>query len=417
MSIHQKTKNKFSFITKNILILSFVSLLTDVASEMLYPIMPLYLMQVGYGVIFIGFVEGFADLVAGIGKYYFGSMSDKINSRNVFVRFGYGVSILSKPLMGISPSFGVIFGARLMDRLGKGIRTAPRDAILATESSQENRGKVFGFHRAMDAFGATLGPIIAIIYLYFYPSHYSSLFLLVLIPGSLAVALTFFLKKEKHRDISTLTPTTESKRESLKSFWKKSPASYRNLIIGLAMLALLNSSDMFLLIRIRELGISDMYIILIYILYNISFTFFALPLGYVGDKFGFKKVFLGGLIVFSLVYGLLARELSTVFIFLVFLSYGFFTAIHEVIGKAWISSYLDPHLQGTGLGLSMMLNSLAFLFASIITGVIWNSFGSVVALSVISLGVIPVIIFFLFLTSSHETCNGKRSLLGCNTRH
>jgi MFS family permease len=190
-------KKKFPFLTRNIALLSVVSFFTDVASEMLYPIMPIYLSAIGYGALTVGVIEGFAEAIAGLNKVFFGAISDKLGKRNLFVRIGYGISAFSKPLIGLSSSAAFIFFIRFLDRIGKGIRTAPRDAILTAESKEQYRGRVFGFHRSMDTFGAMLGPIAALIFLYFYPTNYSHLFIYALIPGVLAFAATLYLSKEK----------------------------------------------------------------------------------------------------------------------------------------------------------------------------------------------------------------------------
>jgi MFS family permease len=182
-------------LTRAILIVSFVSLLTDVASEMLYPVMPVYLRSIGFSVFIIGLLEGIAEATAGISKGYFGNLSDNQGRRVVFIRTGYTISAFSKPMM-VMLSFPLwIFICRTLDRLGKGIRTSARDALLSDESTRENKGKVFGFHRGMDTAGAAVGPMLALVFLFFYPGNYRILFYIAFIPGLLAILLSFLLKE------------------------------------------------------------------------------------------------------------------------------------------------------------------------------------------------------------------------------
>jgi MFS family permease len=161
-----------SILTRTVLLVSFVSFFTDIASEMLYPVMPVYLQSIGFSVLLIGILEGMAEATAGLSKGYFGNYSDKLGSRVPFVRWGYTLSAISKPLMAVFTFPLWVFFARTLDRLGKGVRTGARDAILSDESTKENKGKVFGFHRALDTAGAAIGPLAALVFLYYYPAQY-----------------------------------------------------------------------------------------------------------------------------------------------------------------------------------------------------------------------------------------------------
>src|SRR5215831_15335517 len=189
--------SKQRIITRVVLLLSLVSLFTDTASEMLYPVMPLYLKEIGFSVAAIGILEGFAEAVAGLSKGYFGTWSDNIGVRMPFVRWGYGLSALSKPMMAVFTYKWWVFFARALDRTGKGLRTGARDAILSDESIPETKARVFGFHRAGDTVGAILGPSIALLYLYFHPAQYKPLFIWALLPGVAAILVTFFLKEKR----------------------------------------------------------------------------------------------------------------------------------------------------------------------------------------------------------------------------
>jgi MFS family permease len=386
-------KKRFPFLTRNIVVLSIVSFFTDIASEMLYPVMPIYLATIGYGAITVGMIEGFAEAIAGLNKVFFGHLSDKLGKRNLFVRLGYGLSAFSKPLIGFSKSASFIFFIRFLDRVGKGIRTSPRDAILTAESKEEFRGRVFGFHRSLDTAGAMLGPIGALIFLYFYPLQYSHLFFYAFIPGILALLATTYLTKEK--DVPILKKKSHTIGE-FKAFWEKSSQTYRTLIGGFLLLALLNSTNAFLLLRAKELGFSDTFIIGSYIFYNLIFMLVSYPLGILSDKIGFKPVYLGGILIFSLVYSVLGNGFDNPWIlFGMFGLYGIFGAVDEGMGKAWLTLHIDPKYKATGLGLHLTLNSLGFLFASLITGVFWQLYGAKTVFSIISLLSLLLLPYFM----------------------
>ena len=256
---------KARILTRTILLVSFVSLFTDVASEMLYPVMPVYLRSIGFSVLLIGILEGIAEAVAGLSKGYFGQSSDSLRKRVPFVRAGYSLSALSKPMMAVLTWPWWIFLARTMDRLGKGIRTGARDAILSDETTPEHKGKVFGFHRSMDTVGAAIGPVLALVYLWFYPGEYKMLFLLAFFPGLIAIGLTFFLKEKK---AEVKTSVARPGLLSYLKYWNRSAVSYRYLVAGMLLFTLFNSSDAFLLLAIKEKHVSDSGMISMYIFYN-----------------------------------------------------------------------------------------------------------------------------------------------------
>ncbi|MFZ2284705.1 MAG: MFS transporter, partial [Lutibacter sp.] len=283
-------------ITKTVWILSIVSMFTDTASEMLYPIMPIYLKTIGFSIVLIGVLEGVAEATAGLSKGYFGKLSDNSGKRVPFVQIGYAFSAISKPMMAVFIFPLWIFFARTIDRFGKGIRTGARDAILSDEATPETKGKIFGFHRSMDTFGAVLGPALALLYLYFYPEDYKTLFYIAFIPGLLAVLATFYLKDK--RVIKEKTKVSTPFFSFLK-YWKVSPPAYRKLVTGLLVFTLFNSSDVFLILKAKQAGIDDTMVIGIYIFYNLVYALFAFPIGILADKIGLKTIFIIGLSFFA----------------------------------------------------------------------------------------------------------------------
>ena len=189
-------------LTRTILIVSFVSLFTDIASEMLYPVMPVYLRKIGFTVAMIGILEGMAEAIAGLSKGYFGNLSDRSGKRVPFIRWGYTLSALSKPMMGLLITPVWIFMARSFDRIGKGLRTGARDALLSDEATKETKARVFGFHRSMDTLGAAIGPTLALLFLSFFPGQYRWMFILAIVPGIAAVSLTLLLKDRENEKTS-----------------------------------------------------------------------------------------------------------------------------------------------------------------------------------------------------------------------
>jgi MFS family permease len=380
-------------ITRVIWILSLISLFNDVASEMLIPIMPLYLKSIGFSVLIIGILEGLAEAIAGLSKGYFGKISDHLDKRAAFVQGGYALSAVAKPLIVfIVNPFWVLLG-RTFDKLGKGLRTGARDAILSDESAHGDRGKVFGFHRSMDTVGAAIGPAIALIFLFHNPGNYRSLFLFSIFPGIVAVALTFLIKdsKEQH-EAKPLSPIRLFPKFD---YWKRSTAAYKSLVIGLLFFTLFNSSDVFLILKMKESGMSDMTLIGIYIFYNLVYALTSFPVGIIADKIGLKRIFLVGLMLFAIVYfGMSKNESNYIYLVLLFI-YGLFYACNEGISKAWISKLCDKKDTATAIGMFSGLQSIATLIASSLAGFIWYKFGSFYTFVITAIAAVLVAAYIL----------------------
>ncbi len=381
-----------SYLTRAVWIVSIISLLTDTASEMLYPVMPVYLRSIGFSIVLIGILEGFAEATAGLSKGFFGSWSDAIGRRVPFVRMGYALSALSKPMMAMFIHPAWIFIARSMDRFGKGIRNAPRDAILAAESRPDTRARVFGFHRSMDTIGAVAGPVIALLYLHFHPGDYRTLFFIAFAPGLLAV-LTTFLLRERPAPPTDAPPTDTF---SFLNYWRTAPVSYKKLAAGLLFFALFNSSDVFLLLKAKESGLDDQSVIAHYILFNLSYVLSAFPLGMLADRLGYKRILLAGLLVFAVVYAGLAT-LSGSWVTVLFILYGFYWGATEGISRAWISGITEKRYTATALGNFSGMQSLCSLVASSLTGVLWFSFGGSATFLVTAGATVAAVIYLSFI--------------------
>ena len=394
------------YLTRTVWILSFISLLTDVASEMLYPIMPIYLKSIGFSVLLIGILEGIAEATAGLSKGYFGKLSDHSRRRAPFVQLGYALSAISKPMMAAFVYPVWLFLARTIDRLGKGIRTGARDALLSDEATTATKGRVFGFHRSMDTLGAVAGPALALLYLYFYPGKYRVLFLVAFIPGLLAIGLSFYLKDRKME-------TTEKKAPvaffSFLHYWKDSPAIYRKLVAGLLLFTLCNSSDVFLLLRLKQAGLNDTAIIGVYIFYNLVYALAAFPLGILADRMGLKKIFVAGLLLFALVYTGMTITGGVYWYGLLFFLYGLYAAATEGISKAWISNITDSAHTATAIGTYTGLQSICTMLASVITGWIWLRFGAGTAFLITAIIATVVLLYFLLTTREALTDNIRLS--------
>jgi len=380
------------YISKTVWILSIVSLLTDTASEMLYPIMPIYLKTIGFSIVLIGVLEGFAEATAGLSKGYFGKLSDNSGKRVPFVKIGYAFSAISKPMMAIFIFPLWIFFARTIDRFGKGIRTGARDAILSDEATPQTKGKVFGFHRSMDTFGAVLGPALALLYLYYYPQDYKTLFFIAFIPGLLAIFTTFYLKDKK---VSVAKTKVSTPFFSFLKYWKLSPVEYRKLVIGLLLFTLFNSSDVFLLLKAKESGIEDTMVIGVYIFYNLIYALFAFPIGILADKVGLKTIFISGLAIFAAVYFGMSVNTNIYFFFGLFFLYGVYASATEGISKAWISNITDKKDTATAIGTFSGLQSICTMLSSSLTGLIWYKFGAIAAFLTTASATLLIIIYFL----------------------
>lgn len=379
------------FLTRNIWLVSLVSLFTDMASEMLYPVMPAYLRSIGFSMALIGFLEGIVEAVAGLSKGFFGQWSDRLQQRVVFIRAGYAASALSKPLLGLFTFPAWIFFARMLDRLGKGARTGPRDALLSDETTPDFKGRVFGFHRSMDTLGAVLGPLLALWFLHLYPGQYVWMFVIAFVPGLMATGLTFLL-----RDRMTPPSAAAPKRPGLLDFirfWPKSPAAYRRATGVLLAFALFNSSDVFLLLRLKESGQSDTGVILFYMAFNLSYALLAFPLGRLADKLGFRRVLAGGLLLYAAVYAGMASGGPLSFYALLFVLYGLYCAATEGVAKAWLSNLVPPAQTGTAIGTFTAFQSLAVMWASTFAGLLWQWAGPAAAFAVPAAAAVVAAIF------------------------
>lgn len=363
-----------SWFSRTVWLLALISLLTDISSEMLYPVMPLYLTAAGFSGFLIGVLEGLADVTSGLAKMYFGAHSDARGQRTRYVRLGYFLSALGKPLLALWAHPAWIFFSRLLDRLGKGMRTGPRDALLSEQAHHQNRGSVFGFHRAMDTAGAVIGPALALLYLQYWPEQYRPLFVLALIPALAAVVLTLLLQ-EIRRPSRTLLPWWQGL-----TYWQRAPGSYRRLLLPLMLFAAVRTTDFFLLMRIQQISGSDNLVIIAYILYNLAYAALAYPLGRLADGWGLKNMLCLGLVVYAFVFATMASTQSTFTALFLLLLYGMYAAATESTARALIGRLVPNEQAASAMGFYAGIQSLGLLVGGAITGLLWTTWSPVAAL-------------------------------------
>ena len=365
-------KNPFQGITGNVLILGLVSLLTDISSEMIYPLLPLFLTTVlGGGPAFLGVIEGIAESTASILKLVSGIMSDRVRARKRFVLWGYGISALARPLIALATSPLAVLFIRFADRVGKGIRTSPRDALIAESIDPEGRGKAFGFHRSMDHAGALIGPLIATLLLTWFVTDIRTVFLLSAIPGGLAVILILLKVRES-------APSGKSKGDS--NFLTKLPSGrLRTYLLILIIFTLGNSSDAFLLLRAGQLGVTPARIPLLWTFFHLVKMVSTMPFGALSDRIGRRGVIVTGWGVYALAYIGFAFATTEMHIWLLFAFYGLFYGLTEGVEKAMLADIAEPGERGGAFGWYNCATGIGALPASMIFGFIWQRFNPLAA--------------------------------------
>jgi MFS family permease len=377
------------WLTRGVLVISLVSLFNDASSELLYPVLPIYLGTIGMTGLWIGIIEGVAEATAGLSKGWFGKWSDMRGERLPFIRFGYLLSSLAKPLIVLFPNVAWALFMRASDRLGKGVRTGARDALLAHESDPKHRGKVFGFHRGFDTVGAFIGPIIALWYMITHRGEpLTNLFYIALIPGVITMIVLMFLK-DKHAEKKPAAKLPSWK--AIFSYWKESNPNFRKTVGGFLLFAFVNSSDLFLLMALRAVhtGLDNTYFgysfspeemsILYYILFNFFYAALSYPAGYFSDKFNPKSIFITGLICFITTYSgfawmmFIAPEKPPVYLPILLMGlYGMYAALNDGISRAWISNIVPKNEKASALGFFGGAGSIALMFACAGAGALWE---------------------------------------------
>ncbi|MFH1101405.1 MAG: MFS transporter [Methanobacteriota archaeon] len=353
-------------LTRNIIIVGFVSLFTDLSSQMVFPVIPLFLLSLGASASIIGLVEGAAETTASLLKVFSGYWSDKIKRRKPFVFAGYGLSTLTKPLFAIAYIWPFVLFIRVLERIGKGVRDAPRDAIIAESVNYSIRGKAYGFQRAMDGIGSFSGAILAVILLPIYA--YRHLFLIAFLPGILAVLIILFIK-EKH----TKQKDNKQPRIKLSVGLRKLPRTLQLFILVSTIFALGNFGYAFLILKTKSIGYSDVTALTLYVLFYIIYTLFTIPAGILSDKIGRKPVLITGYLIFAATTICLLFTTQLVLLILVFILYGVFFGLIDGVQRAFVVDLAPTDLKGTALGTFHTITGIIALPAGFIAGFLWDT--------------------------------------------
>jgi len=369
----------FKGISKNVFALGSTSFLTDVSREMIYPLLPLYLRSVlGASTAFVGLVEGIAESTSSVLNIVSGWFSDRIKKRKTLLLWGYSLSAVTRPLIAVATIGWHILLVRFVEKVGKGIRVPPRDALIAESCTPENRGKGFGLHRSMDNVGSILGPLLAFSLLIYLNNDYRTLFWISSIPAFLAIGILTFVVSEKPRDISQTEVPSVNRRFNLKQFNRP----FKLFLIATTVFELANSSNAFLLLRVKDLGLSLELIPIIYLFSNIFKTISSMPGGILSDKLGRRNVLVVGWIVYGISYFGFAFITSVTQAWVIFGIYGLFSGMTEGVKKAFVADLVPKEVRGSAYGIHSFLVSFPQLPASLLLGILWQKFNATVAFSV-----------------------------------
>lgn len=383
MKTMMEEERKFLGVGKNVFFTGLVSFFMDVSSEMIYPLVPLFLANVlGAEKSLIGLIEGIAEATASLLKVFSGWFSDRIGNRKGLMAAGYAISTLSRPFVALAAGWQAVLGSRFMDRFGKGIRTSPRDALIAESTDRKFLGRAFGFHRSMDTMGAVVGPGLAFFLLWIFSNDYRKVFWLSMVPGLFAVLLIIFFITEKK---SRLPRDSERPKLTLKHF----DGRFRWFLLVVTVFAIGNSSDVFLILRAQQVGIATVTIPVVYLLFNLVYSVSSIFAGMAADRFGRKRIILCGFVLFAVVYYGFATVADVKVVWVLFALYGIYMGLTEGVQKAFLTTIIPSDFKAMAFGVYNTAIGLAMFPASFIGGWLWDHispaatfyFGAVTAIS------------------------------------
>ena len=387
-------KKYFSGISRNTILLALSSFFSDVSTEMLYPVLPIFLTQtLKSGGSVVGIIEGVAEATKNIIQGFSGSLSDKIQKRKPIAVAGFIFSALAKPLIGVSTAWQGVLTARFLDRLGSGSRSAPRDALIAASVSEENRGKAFGLEGIGDNLGAFIGPLIAVGLLFVFYLDIRFIFYLAFIPGLLAV-LMVLLVKEKRVDVQVKAKLDVGLSSFPKEYWK--------YLLVIAIFGIGNSSNAFLILQTRNIGVPLIATIFIYAIYNLVAALISYPSGSLSDKFGRKPLLLASFFIFLITYLGFSFISNIAIITLLFVFYGLYHGIFRTVGKSLATDLVPAHLRASGVGWYSTTIGLSAFIASIVAGQLWDKVGHTSVFIFGAMSALSGIAALLFLVPAKE---------------
>jgi len=359
-------------LSRNVVVLGFVSLLNDAASEMIYPLLPVFLLSViGAGPATLGIIEGIAESTASLLKLYSGYLSDRVKRRKNWIVAGYFLSNIVRPLMALAGSWFSVLLLRFTDRVGKGIRTSPRDAMIADSTLPEHRGVAYGFHRAMDHGGAIVGPLLATGLLVLFHDSIPTVFLLSVIPGTFAVLLLFGGLREQDR----AGAISAGSKFEVGTAWDEMPSDFRKYLLILLLFTLGNSTDAFLLVRAQGLGVPVALLPTIWVALHVVKMVVSVPGGMLSDRLGRKTLIIAGWFVYALVYAGFAFANQQWHAWALFGIYGIYFGLTEGVEKALVADLAPGHLRGSAFGLYHLTIGIGALPASLLFGLVWQRVG------------------------------------------
>lgn len=354
-------------ISRNVWWLGVTSFMTDISSEMLYPLIPIFITAtLGAPAFAVGVIEGAAEATASFVKLFSGWLSDRLGRRKALVVGGYALSAVAKPLLAIAGTWSLVLFARIVDRFGKGVRTSARDALLADSTPNETRGRAFGFHRSADTLGAVLGPLVAIPLLAMVHEHLRTIFILSVIPAGFGLAALWSVRDRPPPSHGVVPPRLP---------WNALNAPLRQYILAMLVFSLGNSSDAFIILRGRQLGLSLVAVILAYAAYNLFYSLTALPAGILSDRIGRRQVVVGGLGFFAAVYLGFALARAPWQVWALLPLYGLYMGLTDGITRAYAADLSVPEMRGTALGWMNMVMGAGTLVASLVAGALWTAVG------------------------------------------
>jgi len=359
-------KGYFRGLNKDVLLLACASLFSDISTEMLYPVLPVYLTEyLKASGSTLGIIEGSAEAVQNAIQGVSGYWSDKLRRRKPLAVLGYLLSAISKPFIGVATTWPAAWSARFSDRLGAGIRSAPRDALIAGSVEEKNRGKAFGVEGFGDNLGAFIGPLITVALFFTLGIAIRSVFYLALIPGLLALIMILLVKEHRSTEIRSKVSLR------LSAF----PKAYWRYLLLAALFGLGNSSNSFLILRLKSTGLSLTVTIIIYAFYNFVAAAISYPAGSLSDRFGRKPLLIGAAIIFAITYAGFAFSQSVILIAALLILYGLFQGIFRAVGKAYAVDFVQPEMRASAVGWYGTATGLSNLIASIVAGVLWDKVG------------------------------------------
>jgi MFS family permease len=373
---------------KNIYILGLISMFTDISSEMIYPLIPAFLVSIGANKTVVGLIEGIAESTASVFRIFFGRLSDRLGKRKIFVFFGYGLSAITKPLLYLAHIWPFVLIIRFVDRVGKAVRTPARDALISCSAKTTHKGTAFGIHRAMDTLGAIFGPLAAMFVLASFHNNVRFVFLFSFIPAIIAMVFIRLVREIKtgYRPTATVAHGYSIKNRPFIIF-----------LVANIVFTLGNSSNAFLILKAREVGLSIVMIPLIWIVYNCSYAITAPIFGVWSDRIGRKPFIIVSFICYAVIYFLFGISKDLWIIWILFGAYGLYYGLSEGIFRAYIADLVEPERRATAYGLFNTGIGLALFPASLIMGMIWDSLGSRWAF-LVSAG-FSLLGFFIFVAS------------------